>query len=130
MLNYIEDTVWLRTKVYNRCAPEGIEGRYWFVCSFYDIDENDPSTSSGTFDFSVVPNPNSGQMTLHFEHLTGRVDMKVYDMTGKMIDNFQVYNDMVSNTMQYNLSDRADGIYLFVATGKEAVVTKKVVVKR
>ena len=56
--------------------------------------------------------------------------MKVYDMTGRMIDNFQVYNDLVSNTVQYSLNDMADGIYFFVATGKEAVVTKKVVVKR
>ena len=56
--------------------------------------------------------------------------MKVYDMKGKMVDNFQVSNGLVSNTMQYNLNDRADGIYLFIATGKEAVVTQKVIVKR
>lgn len=130
VLNYVQDTVWLRTIAYNHCAPEGVAKRYWFVCSFYDVDENGSSTSSEALDFNVVPNPNSGQMTLHFEHLKGRVDMKVYDMTGKMIDNFQVYNDLVTNTMQYNLSNMADGIYLFVATAKEAVVTKKVVVKR
>ena len=130
VLNYVQDTVWLRTTAYNHCAPEGVARRYWFICSFYDVDENGSSTDLGTLDFSVVPNPNSGQMTLHFEHLTGRVDMKVYDMKGKMVDNFQVSNGLVSNTMQYNLNDRADGIYLFIATGKEAVVTQKVIVKR
>ena len=130
VLNYVPDTIWLRGTAYNSCAPNGESTRYWFVCSFYDVEENGSSTSSETLDFNVVPNPNSGQMTLLFEHLTGRVDMKVYDMTGRMIDNFQVCNDLVPNTMQYNLNGLSDGIYLFVVTGKDAVVTKKVVVKR
>ena len=123
VLNYEPDTVWLRTTAYNRCALDGVMRRYWFVCSFYGVDEHE------TADFSVVPNPNNGQMTLHFEHLTGKVNVKVYDMTGKLIDDIQCHNDLVSNTMQYNLNDKAEGIYCFVVTSREGTISKKVIVR-
>ena len=69
VLDQVEDTVWLEARAYNRCAPDGVAQRYWFVCSFYGVEEEGPSTGSGTF--SVVPNPNNGQMTLLFERLMG-----------------------------------------------------------
>ena len=133
VLNHVEYTVWLDAHIFNFCAhDEGIVQRYWFVCSFYGIEEDGPSTGSGTGSaaarFEVFPNPNNGQMTLQFEHLTGKVDIKVYDMLGNLVDNIQTYNGMDSNTMQYDLKGGSGGIYFFVATGKEGVVTKKVIV--
>ena len=104
--------------------------RYWFVCSFYGLEEGGPSTGLGTANFEVVPNPNNGQMTLHFENLTGKIEVKVYDMTGNLIDNFQTYNNLVSNKIQYNMKNYSDGVYLFVATGREGIVTKKVIVNK
>ena len=124
VLNYVEDTVWLSATAYNRCAPEGVERRYWFVCSFYGIDEREQAA------FSVLPNPNKGQMTLRFDHLIGQVDIKVYDMTGKQIDHIQTQGDGISNVMQYDMEGRPDGIYLFVATSKNATITKKVIVNK
>ncbi len=132
VLNHVEDTVWLDAHIFNYCAPnEGIVQRYWFVCSFYGIDEDDPSTpstGSGTVGFEVFPNPNNGQMTLQFEHLTGKVDIKVYDMMGNLLDNVQTYNGMDTSSMQYDLKGGSGGIYFFVATGREGVVTKKVII--
>ena len=129
VLTPVDDTVWLKARAFNRCAPEeGVEQKYWLVCSFYGIEEGGPSTGSGTANFDVIPNPNNGQMTLCFEHLTGKVDVKVYDMTGKMIDNIQTYNTVGSNTMQYDLKGHSNGIYFFVANSKEGTVTKKVIV--
>ena len=128
VLNYVEDTVWLRATAYNRCAPEGVSNRYWFVCSFYDVDEFGSSAESA--DFRVMPNPNKGQMTLHFEHLTGKVDVKVYDMTGRMIDQIQMVNNMESAAIPYDLKVRADGIYFFVVNGKEGTITRKVIINR
>ena len=118
----MEDTVWLNAKVYNACGQQGVERRYWFVCSFYGLDE------SGHTDFSVLPNPNNGQMALNFEHLTGKVDIKVYDMRGTLIDAFQTFNDNESSTYYYEMKSRAGGMYCFVATSKEGTVAKKVVV--
>jgi hypothetical protein len=129
VLGYVNDTVWLTARAFNPCASEGVEQRYWFVCSFYGIDENGPSTSSETVNFNVIPNPNDGQMKLVFDHLTGKVGIKVYDMTGGLIDEFQTYNDFDTNELEYSLKGHAKGIYFFVATGKEGTVTKKVVIR-
>ena len=125
VLNHVDDTIWLSGKAYNKCAPEGVERRYWFVCSFYGTDEH-----MGTPAFNVVPNPNNGQMTLSFDNLTGRLNVKVYDMRGLLLDQFETYNDNTTASMTYDMEGRAEGIYFFVATAKEGTVTKKVVVKR
>ena len=68
-------------------------------------------------------------MKLVFEHLTGKVNIKVYDMMGSLIDDFQTYNGFDTNELEYNLKGRGKGIYFFVATGKEGTVSKKVVVR-
>ena len=124
VLNHVEDTVWLDAIAYNRCAPDGIAQRYWFVCSFYGVE--DPSTGSGSF--NVVPNPNEGQMTLLFERLTGRIDVKVYDMRGALLDHIQTYNETENRSMPYNLKG-GSGVYFFVITGKEGTVAKKVIIR-
>ena len=125
VLDYEEDTVWLQATAYNRCAPDGVTQRYWFVCSYYGI-EDYPSTGIGSF--TVTPNPNNGQMTLNFERMTGRVDVKVYDMTGNLIDHIETVSEGDS-TRHYDLKGRADSIYFFVATSKEGTVVKKVIIK-
>ena len=126
VLNRVEDTVWLTAHAFNRCAPdEGVMQKYWMVCSFYGVEDHEANT-----DFSVVPNPNNGQMTLNFENLTGKIKVKVYDMKGALLDDFETYNTMSSYAYTYQMKNRVDGIYFFVATGKEGTVTKKVVIKR
>ena len=67
-------------------------------------------------------------MTLQFERFTGKINLKVYDMKGNLIDDLQTYNDMDSSNIDYNMRGFSDGVYLFVVTGKEGVLTKKVVV--
>ena len=127
VLNHTEDTVWLRATAYNRCSPDGISQRYWFVCSFYGVGENGASTSSATFD--VVPNPNNGHMTLQFENLSGKIDMKVYDMRGVLVDQFEAAGGFGS-TYEYDMKNRTRGIYFFVATSKDGIATRKVVIER
>jgi len=126
VLEQIEDTVWLEARVHNRCAPEGIVQRYWLVCSFYDIGEIGPSTGSGAFD--VIPNPNNGQMTLNFNHFTGHLDVRVYDMRGVLIDQFQTFNTDDHYTLAYHCKARSKGMYCFVVTNKEGTATKKVII--
>jgi PKD repeat protein len=126
VLNHVNDTIWLTAHAFNRCAPdEGITQRYWMVCSFYGVDEN-----IANVDFSVIPNPNNGQMTLNFENLTGKIKVKVYDMKGAILDDFETYNTMNSYAYTYQMKNRVDGIYFIVVTGKEGTVAKKVILKR
>ena len=67
-------------------------------------------------------------MTLDFEGLTGKIDIKVYDMKGNLIDNIQTYIDLGIKSLPYDINGRADGIYFFVATGREGTVARKVVI--
>ena len=78
--------------------------------------------------FDVVPNPNNGNMELFFDRFEGRTDVKVYDMRGVLIDHFQTYNGIGSSTYPYTMKFVGNGIYYFVATGKEGVLTKKVII--
>ena len=129
VLNHVDDTIWLEAHAFNRCAPqEGVTQRYWFVCSFYGIEENDIPASALKFD--VVPNPNNGQMQLNFEYLTGKVEVRVYDMRGTLIDEFDTYNGNGPSSYDYNMKAISDGIYFFVATSKEGTVAKKVVIQK
>ena len=124
VLSNAVDTVWLKAYAYNRCSPDsGVMQKYWLVCSFYDVNEQ------GTADFSVVPNPNNGQMTINFEQLTGKVNVKVYDMLGNLIDGFDTYSGNGTGSLTYDMSRCASGIYHFVVTGKEGTVAKKVVIQ-
>jgi hypothetical protein len=82
-----------------------------------------------TIDFDVIPNPNNGKMQLNLEHLTGKVGIKVYDMKGTLIDQFETYNNG-SGTYDYNMKVKSDGIYFFVATNKEGTIAKKVVIQK
>ena len=126
VMEHVSDTVWLKAKVYNRCSRQGIERRYWFVCSFFGI-EDGPSTGSGAVGFEVVPNPNNGQMALNFKHLSGNIEVKVYDMKGTQIDRFVTHSGTETHSVDYSLKARGAGIYFFVASGKEGTVTQKVV---
>ena len=127
VLDYVGDTIWLRAHAFNRCAPEGgIEQKYWLVCSFYGVEEMENSLAN----FDVIPNPNNGMMRLNFEYLTGKIGVKVYDMRGTLIDQFETFNGNGPCSYDYNMKAKADGIYFFVATSKEGTVAKKVIIQR
>ncbi|MBQ5455700.1 MAG: T9SS type A sorting domain-containing protein, partial [Prevotella sp.] len=58
----------------------------------------------------------------------GKVDIKVYDAMGNLIDSFVTFNDMDSKTLEYNLRARK-GIYFLVANGKGGTIAKKVIIR-
>lgn len=127
VLDHVSDTVWLKAYAFNRCAPQdGVERKYWLVCSFYGVDEQYGNHA----DFSVSPNPNNGSMRLNLKNLSGKVGVRVYDMKGNLVDAFSCYNELLDGSIQYDMHDRADGVYLFVITGKAGTVSKKVIISR
>ena len=69
-------------------------------------------------------------MDLHLEQLTDKVNIKVYDMRGALIDTLEAYNDLDSKTLHYTLEHTSSGFYFFVATSKEGTIAKKVVIQR
>ena len=123
-----DDTlVELSCTVYNsHCEPYSITKKFYLKSSFFGVDEQD----AARFDFTVIPNPNNGSMELRFENMLGKVDVKVYDMRGTLIDGFEVDGGSPVGSYDYNMDVKADGIYFFVATGKEGTLAKKVIINR
>ena len=121
-----DDTpVELSCTVYNsHCEPYSNTKRFYLKSSFFSIDEQDGAKLS----FEIIPNPNNGAMELRFENMEGKVEVKVYDMMGTMVDSFVTYGDNESKAIPYSLNSH-HGIYFFVANGKAGTVAKKVVVK-
>ena len=66
-------------------------------------------------------------MTLQFEHMTGPLELSVYNMLGTLIDRMQIENTSESNSIPYHLNAKASGVYCFIITGKEGILTKKVI---
>jgi hypothetical protein len=115
----------LSCTVYNsHCEPDSITRCFYLKSSFFDIDEQDAPRCA----FDIIPNPNNGSMELRFENMEGKVEVKVYDVTGTLLDSFVTYNDGETKAMPYNLSGRK-GIYFFVANGREGTVSRKVVIQ-
>ena len=125
-MDWIEDTIWLSFKAVNACSgEEGVIAKYWLCPSFYGINDSETSLS----DFNIVPNPNHGEMELRLEQLTGKVNIKVYDMRGALVDVIETYNDLDSKTLHYTLEHTSSGFYFFVATAKEGTIAKKVIIE-
>ena len=131
VIDYVSDTVWLTAKVFNDCTlGEGIERRFWLLSSFYGMEDHDqsaPSTGPGAFNVDIVPNPNNGSMNLVFTNMEGKIDAKIYDMTGILIDQFAL-NLNAESRHPYHLGNYPNGVYLLVFNYKGIMVTKKIVV--
>ena len=69
-------------------------------------------------------------MQLHFEHLTGRVNIKVYDMHGARIDEFEAEIPTEDYRYSYQMRQLGAGIYYFVVSGKEKQLTQKAVITK
>lgn len=119
---HYDDYVILTATMSNACGSK--QCKFYLKSSFLDIDEQSIFPS----DFSVMPNPNNGKMTLNFVNMSGKIDIKVYDMRGILIDNIQAHIAEDNPSFNYDMNYKAKGLYLFVANGKEGTITKKVIV--
>lgn len=123
VLNPVEDTVWLEAKLFNECYPEGKTIRYWLISSFFGINETTTNTQ-----FSILPNPNKGQMQLYLQNLIGKLDIKVIDMKGILVDHLQIINDSKELSIPYDCNCKANGLYLFVLNIDGHSYTEKVLI--
>ena len=96
----------------------------YLISTFFDIDENESLQGN----VSIVPNPNNGSMRLDFENMEGRVRIKVFDMRGNHIDDFETQLDGNRQSYDYSMKRHADGIYFFVITDSTRTLTRKAVI--
>ena len=120
-----DNPVKLTCTIYNsHCEPYSITRNFYLKSSFFDIDEHETDRAR----FDIAPNPNNGQMQLHFKHLTGKVNIKVFDMHGARIDEFETEIPTEDYHYSYLMKQLGAGIYYFVVTGKEKQLTQKAVI--
>lgn len=116
VLNYVEDTVWLEAHVYNQCTTEGIPQRYWFVCSFYDVEEH-------AVGVKVYPNPAQDVVIIESDAIE---QVRVVDMLGQVVES-QRYNHDGSVTL--NLGHLSPSIYLLEVKTEAGIVKRRIVLK-
>ena len=112
----------LTATINNDCGSE--VRKFYLKSSFLDVDENEYASAN----VNIVPNPNNGQMHIDFENMEGRTAVKVFDMTGNQIDAFETNINSSRYNYDYNMKKYAEGIYFFVVSNNNRVLTKKVVV--
>ncbi len=112
----------LTATINNDCGSE--VRKFYLKSSFLDVDENEYASAN----VNIVPNPNNGQMHIDFENMEGRTAVKVFDMTGNQIDAFETNINSNRYNYDYNMKKYAEGIYFFVVSNNNRVLTKKVVV--
>lgn len=121
-MEWVEDTIWLTFKAVNRCSgDEGVIVEFYLIPSFYGINENVNQT------FSIIPNPNQGNMDLCFHGMEGIVNVQIYDMKGLLVDRFDLYNDEESRH-NYTLKTPSKGLFLFVFKQDDIQFIRKVLI--
>ena len=121
-MDWVEDTIWLSFKAVNLCSGEGITTSYWLKPSFYGIEEKEAYPAV----VDIIPNPNNGQMQLRFENMEGKLNIKVFTMTGALADSFELKTIGVGETYDYSMKRLVNGVYFFTITDGKRSVTKKV----
>ncbi len=116
------DHVVLTATVKNDCGTK--VNTFYLKSSFLDIDDNDNAPANVT----IVPNPNNGQMHIDFENMHGRTAVKVFDMIGNQIDTFETNVSSSQYNYDYSMKNHADGLYFFVISNNNQMLTKKVVI--
>ena len=125
VLSQIEDTVWLQATVSNDCCPQGKKTRYWLLSSFYGVEENNTSD----FNIDIAPNPNNGTMNITTSSTATSIDVKVYNMTGQLVDQF-VIPAGPQTSHPYHLDACRSGMYCFTFSCRGQNITKKVIITK
>lgn len=118
------DTVWLHahTESTGECECGSDDKEIWIVCGYHNVEETlDP------VNVDIFPNPNDGNMTLSFDNLEGETLIKVYNLTGTLVDQFTRYNDFGHQNITYQ-NRFTPGIYFFNIINKRGILTKKVII--
>lgn len=98
--------------------------RLYLRSTFFGVDD----IEAMPFDVSIVPNPNKGTMQLHFENMEGPVRVKVLDMRGTLIDDFETQVANGNTIHDYDMKRHAEGIYFFVISNNMRSLTRKAVI--
>jgi hypothetical protein len=78
---------------------------------------------------SIYPNPADDIVNIKFEGLEGKVNIKITDYAGKLIDNFNVFIDSNNTIIPYSVNNFSKGLYLFVISDEKNSFVNKIIIK-
>ena len=119
---HTDSIVTLSAKISNEC--DTIVRNFYLKSSFLGMDEHDNATAK----INIVPNPNNGQMHINFEDMEGLTFVKLFDMTGNLIDAFETNVSANFHSYDYTMKRPTNGIFFFVFANGNRVFTQKVVI--
>ena len=122
IFSYLLEPVTLHAWAVNRC--DSVHEEFFIQTSYYDVEE-----VLQDVDFSVVPNPTHGEVTLSFDGLQGSIEVQVINSMGQKVDAFFVEGGG-SLRKVYDPRKLPDGVYLFAAKQRGKTWTKKVVLRK
>ena len=80
---------------------------------------------------SIYPNPTSHELNVNFEMTrTSDVEIRVMDMTGKLVLANNLNSQEGQNKVQINTSDLTLGMYFLTMIAEDKIVTKRFIVQR
>jgi concanavalin A-like lectin/glucanase superfamily protein/type IX secretion system substrate protein len=81
-------------------------------------------------DFRITPNPNNGQFQMILENSeTEELDLKLMDLTGKIIFGKNIFAGQGTFSTAYDFSDLAKGVYFLQIDNKERASTRKIIIE-
>ena len=108
----------------NSC--DSVTVRYYLKSSFLDVVETEAYPAA----VSIAPNPNRGNMQLRFENMAGHLRIDVRNVTGIMVDSFEVATQHTGETYDYTMRRLPEGVYFITVGDGKRSITKKVVIIR
>lgn len=111
---------WVEVEDANGCSMTDSIHVTWYVCS--GIRENESNIS-----LNIIPNPNNGSFTLDLGDLTGRTNVQVLDLNGRLIEE-RTLELKGSEKPAFDLSARGAGVYYLRLLNNENVAVQKIVV--
>ncbi len=75
--------------------------------------------------FAVFPNPGDGRFHIHIENYRGQAELRVFDLTGKMILEKQISQ----REAEVNLDGQPAGLYIFTLMDSEGISNRKVMLR-
>ena len=118
VFGFDNDTVWLSARAFNGCATEGVERRFWLLCSFFGTDENE------SLDAVVFPNPANELLTIEASEIK---KVCFYNSYGQIVECFDGLsgNNLVVDTRRF-----APAMYIVEILTNYRKSVKKVVIQR
>ena len=120
LYSFLQDPVMLRATVVNSC--DMITEEFPIQTTYFDMDENTEDEW-----FTIIPNPNSGDFTLHFDSALGLIEVTIYDEQGRQV---ACQSGRASDWLHWHFERLLSGMYFVKAVSDGKSLVRKVMINR